>query len=353
MKLIKLTLLLFLLNFQLYAQNKTLYVGTYTVNTASEGIYSYNFNYKTGKLTDKTLAVKTTNPSFLALSKTNKYLYSVSESGDVGTVNSYSIQKNNTLNLINSISSNGGAPCHVSLNKSNSKLVVSNYVGGNIAISNVLKNGEIENASQIFNHNITTDKAHSHSAKFYKNNLFAADLGRDYLAHYSKNTEGNYSLKEEILMKDKAGPRHFEISKKGNYIYIINELNSTISVLKNKNGNYNNIQNISTLNSSFKEHNACADIHLSKNQKFIYATNRGENTIVVFKRAKDGLLTKIQSINVKGNWPRNFTLSPNGKFILIANQYSNNICVFKVNKKTGKLNFLKDYKLAAPVCLVF
>lgn len=341
-------------NISLVAQKNTLYVGTYTVNTESEGIYSFDFNTITGELTNKKLVVKTINPSFLTLSNNKKLLFTVSENGEKGILKSYSLNKKNTSKFINEVSSNGAGPCHVSLNKDNKKLVVSNYGGGTIAIYNVNNFGKIESASQIFNHNIHKDKAHSHSAKFLKNNLFVADLGRDFLAHYSLISEGKYSLKKEILMKKNAGPRHFEISKKGKFIYVINELNSTISVLKNINNNYSNIQNISTLETDYKGKNSCADIHLSKNEQFLYGSNRGENSIVVFKRTKEtGKLTKIQSVSVEGNWPRNFTLSPNGKFLLVANQYSNNISVFKVNSKTGELSFIKDYKQAAPVCLLF
>lgn len=347
-------LLLFFLfiNFTLSSQNATLYVGTYTVNTKSEGIYAFNFNCKTGELSDKKLVVETVNPSFLAMAK-NK-LFTVSENGENGVLKSYILSKNGTFNFINEVNSNGAGPCHVQLNKNTTKVVVSNYGGGTIAIYNVSRNGELSNAIQVFNHNISNDKAHAHSAKFFKNNLFAADLGRDYLAHYSLNSEGKYALKKEILMEQNAGPRHFEISKKGTFIYIINELNSTISVLKNNNNNYSNIQNISTLEANYKGKSYCADIHLSKNEKFLYGSNRGENSIVAFKRnKKTGKLTKIQSVSVEGDWPRNFALSSNGKFMLVANQHSNNISVFAVDKKNGKLKFIKDYKQAAPVCLVF
>ncbi|MDV7186587.1 lactonase family protein [Lutibacter sp. TH_r2] len=337
----------------LFAQNVELYVGTYTVNTGGEGIYRYYFNTKTGELHHKLLVTKVKNPSFITLSKNKKKLFTVSENGENGVVQSYSLNKGKSA-LISETKSNGAAPCHISLNKNNSTLVVSNYGGGTIALYKVSKTGKIATAFQVFNHNIKQDKAHAHSAKFFKNNLFTADLGRDFLAQYVVKPDDSYQLKDTILMKDKAGPRHFEISKKGKFIYVINELNSTISVLKNNNNNYTNIQNINTLNTTYTGKNSCADIHLSKNQQFLYGSNRGENSIVVFKRnKKNGKLTKIQSIGVEGNWPRNFTLSPNGKFLLVANQYSNNICVFKVHKKTGKLNFVEDYKQASPVCLIF
>lgn len=349
----KYSFILFLFSFHfLTAQNIPLYVGTYTGEN-SEGIYSFDFNTKTGDLSNKKLAIEAENPSFLTFSADKKFLYAVSEASQGSTVSAYTVNNNNTLNFLNKVSSNGNGPCHIQLNKENNKAVVSNYGGGTISIYNIQKNGSLSEAFQVINHNIDSVISHAHSAKFLKNNLFVADLGRDILAQYVEK-ENIYILKENYNMDAGAGPRHFEISKKGNFIYVINELNSTISVLKNDVNNYSNIQNISTLDSNYKGKNSCADIHLSKNEKFLYGSNRGENTIVVYERdKKSGLLNKIQNISVEGNWPRNFTLSPNGKFLLVANKISNNISVFKIAKKSGKLTFLNSVETGSPVCLLF
>jgi 6-phosphogluconolactonase len=156
------------------------------------------------------------------------------------------------------------------------------------------------------------------------------------------------------MMAPKAGPRHFEISKTGDYIYVINELNSTITALKKGADKYVEIQTISTLKDGFIGMNACADIHLSSDENYLYGSNRGENTIVVFKRnIENGLLEKIQTISVEGDWPRNFTLAPNGAFLLVANQRSKNISTYKVNQKTGTLTFVKSIDAPTPVCLLF
>lgn len=334
------------------AQNKPLYVGTYTGEN-SQGIYVYNFNTKTGELSNKKLAIKAVNPSFLTFSKNKKTLYAVSENNEKSSVSSYTVTNNGELTLINTVNSKGNGPCHVQLNKNGDKAVISNYGGGNFAVFNVHKNGSLQEASQVIDHTIETKKAHTHSAKYLGTNLFVADLGRNFLAHYVEK-QGNYALKEHYNMEAGAGPRHFEITKKGNYIYVINELNSTVSVLKKDDNSYTNIQNISTLSDDFIGDSFCADIHLSKNEKFVYGSNRGENSIVVFKRnKKDGTLKKIQNISVSGDWPRNFTLAPNGKFLLVANQRSNNISVFKVHKKSGKLSLLYSVEAPTPVCLLF
>ncbi|WP_111707098.1 lactonase family protein [Lutibacter citreus] len=334
------------------AQNTPLYVGTFTEEN-SEGIYSYNFNTKTGELTHKKLVASVENPSFITFSSNKKYLYTVSKDKKSQYAISYSVAKNGKLNFINKVNSNGTGPCHIQLNKSNNKLVVSNYGGGTISIYNVNNNGSIDKAFQVLDHNLPNDKSRAHSAQFFKNNLFIADLGRDFLAHYVENNN-NYTLNKNYKMKDGAGPRHFEISKKGKYIFVINELNSTISVLKKDKNNYKNIQDISTLKDDYTGKNSCADIHLSKNKQFLYGSNRGENSIVVFKiNKKNGLLQKVQSIDVEGDWPRNFTLSPNGKFLLVANKKSNNISVFNIDKNSGKLDFFKSFSAPSPVCLLF
>ncbi|SNR52374.1 lactonase family protein [Lutibacter flavus] len=349
----KYNLILFLFSFHfLTAQNIPLFVGTYTGEN-SEGIYSFDFNTQTGELTNKKLAVKTENPSFLTFSADKRILYAVSEASEGSSVSAFTVNKNKTLNFLNKVSSNGNGPCHVQLNKKGNLAVVSNYGGGTVSIYDINKNGSLNEAFQVINHNTETLKSHAHSAKFLKNNLFVADLGRGFLAQYvEKNNK--FVLKENFNMKPKAGPRHFEISKKGNFIYVINELNSTVTVLKKQHKNYSNIQNISTLSDDFTGESFCADIHLSKNEEFLYGSNRGENSIVVYKRdKKSGMLKKIQNISVNGNWPRNFTLSPNGKFLLVANQKSNNISIYKVAKKSGKLSFINSLETGTPVCLLF
>jgi len=350
-------LLLFMCGSFLTAQNIPLYVGTYT-NAESKGIYYYDFNTKTGKLTNKKLAVEGENLSFLSISSDRKHLYAVGETNNYdvnnsGIVNAYNVEKNGSLQFLNKVSSNGAHPCHVSLSSDNTKVVVSNYTGGTISIYNVEKNGVLQEAFQVIDNNTPGIKAHAHSAKFYNNELFIADLGRDFLSHYIEN--GNqYSLKENYMIAKKAGPRHFEISKNGGFIYVINELNSTVTTLKKGDDQYQEIQTISTLSKDFIEFNACADIHLSTDEKFLYGSNRGENTIVVYKRnIKNGMLDKIQSIAVEGDWPRNFTLTPNGQFLLVANQRSHNISVYRIQKETGKLTYMYSESTSSPVCLLF
>lgn len=346
-------LVLFILFSQfIFAQNIPLYVGTYT-NGESEGIYHYDFDTLTGKLTNKRLAVTAVNPSFITFSKNKKFIYTVSES-DIGSlVFSYSVNKNGTLDFLNKVSSNGKGPCHVQLNGDGNIMAVSNYGGGTFALYKIEKNGSILDAFQVFNHNVPGVKSHAHSAKFFRNDLFVADLGRNFLAQYTVKDDF-YSATKKYMMAKKAGPRHFVITKKGNFIYVINELNATITALKRNYDTYTEIQTIRTTRDDYKGMNSCADIHLSNDENYLYGSNRGENTIVVYKRNKGtGEIKKIQSIAVEGDWPRNFTLAPNGNFLLVANKKSNNISVYKVAKNSGELTYLYSEKTPAPVCLLF
>ena len=342
-------------SFFLNAQNIPLYVGTYT-GSDSEGIYYYDFNTETGKLTNKKLAVKTENPSFLSYSTNRKFLYAVGEVANFNTANSgfvsaFSVAKNGKLQFINTVSSNGAHPCHIEVNNKNA--AISNYSGGTVSIHKVKKNGKIKPAHQIIDHNTPNNKSHAHSTQFINNELFVADLGRNFLANYVKKNK-TYFLKENYSMTPKSGPRHFEISKDGTFIYIINEYSSAVTVLKKEGEKYIEIQDASTLAENFEGESFCADIHLSTNENYLYGSNRGENSIVVFKRdAITGTLQKIQNIDVKGDWPRNFTLSPNGKFLLVANQKSKNISVYKIAIETGKLTYLYSEQTPTPVCLLF
>lgn len=353
MKIKMLFLALSIVTLNSFTQNTPLYVGTYT-NGSSEGIYKLEFNLKTGELSNLQLAVATENPSFIAYSPNKKYLYAVSESLG-GSVSAYKIQENGLLKFINKVSSNGKGPCHIAINKTGTKAVVSNYGGGSASIYNIARDGKLNEASQIFNYNTAEKISHAHSAQFFKDELYIADLGMNAVYQY-KIKNNSYQLETPSIFKttENPGPRHFALTKNGQFIYIINEYGSSITSVKKTDTDFEQIDYDATLEASFKGKNSCADIHMSKNELFVYGSNRGDNSIAVFKRNKfDGTLEKIQTMPVHGDWPRNFTLDQSGKFLLVANQKSGNISVFSVDLPTGKLTFLHDIKVPTPVCLLF
>jgi 6-phosphogluconolactonase len=155
-------------------------------------------------------------------------------------------------------------------------------------------------------------------------------------------------------MAQGAGPRHFTFNAQGNVMYVINELNSTLSVLKKQtDGGFSEIESLSTLADGFSGDSYCADIHLSPDGRFLYGSNRGENTIVVFAVAQNGSLSLVGRSSVEGDWPRNFVIDPSGNFLLVANQKSDNITVFERDVEKGSLRFMHEISLSKPVCLEF
>lgn len=339
-------------------ETQILFIGTYT-DGSSEGIYSLQFNSETGALDSLELKAKLPNPSFLEISKDKNNLYAVQETADFdsigGGITSFSLH-NGELKFLNSKGSGGAHPCHVAISNKN-QIAVSNYSGGNLAIFDLVEDGSL-GERQLIEHNVDTLKiSHVHKSHFNRDGLFVADLGLDAIKRYNNQPqEGWVSAHQNTIEMGKgAGPRHFEFSNNGNFLYVINELNSTIIGLKKDDeGSYNKIETQSTLAKDFEGESFCADIHLSLDGKFLYGSNRGENTIVVFSvNEESGKLTAIGRTSVKGDWPRNFTISPDGNHLLVANQRSNNIAVYSRDTEKGVLEFLNEYEIGSPVCLAF
>jgi len=341
-------------------KNAILFVGTYTEN-GSEGIYSYSFDANTGELKNKKLAAPMGNPSFVKISPNRKYLYAVEETdaydGSSGVVVAFEILAD-SLKKINKDKTLGAHPCHIGITADGKFLTTSNYTGGSAAIFKLGEKGELKPNPQVIDHKVldSANTSHTHSAKFTKDGLFVADLGLDAVLRYTlKNNNWVPYQQPRLEMAPKAGPRHFTFGQDGKYLYVINELNSTITVLqRNADSSYAEVETLSTLAKDFKGDSYCADLHMSKDGKFLYGSNRGENTIVIFKVDQAyGKLSLVGREDVNGDWPRNFGIDPSGSFLLVANQRSNNITVYKRNLEDGTLNFLHEVELPSPVCLEF
>jgi len=370
MKYILLSIAIFIiLQMPVLAKKHILYVGTYTKGL-SEGIFVYSFNDHTGKLKDLKIPAVSNNPSFLTISKDKKHLYAVNELADSefdksASVSSFSILKKGELHLQNQVLTHGDHPCHVSLSPDGKRLIASNYTGGSISVFDVLADGTLSDMVQrILHEGHSTfpgrqNEPHAHSAKFDPAGklLYVADLGIDELKIYQLSPDKLFipGGPSSIKMTPGSGPRHFVFSADGNFIYVINELSSTITVLIKYGGVWKEIQTIKTIPNDFKGENWCADIHMSANGSFLYGSNRGNNSISVFSRDKvSGKMELIQTIPVNGNWPRNFTIDPSGRFLLSANERSNDITVFKIDELTGKLKYTGiKVPNQSPVCLQF
>lgn len=339
------------------------YVGAYT-SAGAEGIYLCSFSSETGEIKLEKSFSGIENPSFVKLSPNNNFLYAVSEAGDKGSfVYAYKVDDDKNLTLLNKQSSNGNGPCYVDVSGDGKFVAAATYGGGTTSLYPVMKNGALKKASTVMvneGSNVNEkrqNKPHAHSIKFspYNNLIFSADLGTDHLDIYElKKGKMKKSSPAFVKVPDGAGPRHFDFHPKKEQIYVINELNSSISVLQQVSGNWKVVQNISTLPTDFDGVSYCADIHISRDGKFLYGSNRGHNSIAVFKIDSGLKLNFIETVPVAGDWPRNFGLTPDGKWMLVANQKSNDITVFKINTETGMPKFTgKKLSLPSPVCIEF
>lgn len=345
-----------------------LYVGTFT-DGESEGIYLCNFEASTGKLSIEKVFKAIDNPNFLKISPDKKFLYAatrpsvkIEKSG--GYINAYSIKANGNLHFINKQVSHGNDPCYVDIAEGGNFVATAAYGGGSVSIYPVKKDGSISPASStVFYEGSGPNKArqsepHAHSIMFspFNDYIFSADLGTDQLNIFQlKNNELISGNPEFLKTEPGSGPRHFDFHPGGNFIYVINELNSTVTVFQKNGETWHKFQTIKTIPKNFDGRNFCADIHVSENGKFLYGSNRGHNSISVFKIDQaTNRLELITNVPTEGDWPRNFTLSKDGKYMLVANQNSNNITVFRINNENGIPVFTgNETNVPAPVCLEF
>lgn len=353
-----------------FAQNYQLFVGTYT-GKGSKGIYWLDFNSQTGVSTLISSTDTASNPSFICVSPSGKNLYAVSEDGNKehGHISAYTInQKTKTLDFINKVPSNGDHPCFVAINKKANWLVAANYSSGSLASFSVNPNGSINESTQKIVHTGSGPNKqrqaspHVHATFFGPNytSVWAPDLGSDKIAVYDFNDKAAAPLSStavhEIISSPGSGPRHLTFSPNKLFVYVIEELTGTISAYKVKGTKTILVQNIKTHPENVKSTFGSADIHITPNGKFLYASNRGEeNNLAIFSiNPSTGKLTNIGYQSVSGVGPRNFTIDPTGQYVLVANQITSNIVTFYINQATGLLKELPtQINIPNPVCLVF
>jgi len=350
-----------------YESTIPFYVGTYTPNApydkgGSKGIYKYEINGE-GKMSQVSLASTSDNPSYLTKSKDGKHLLAVNEINTVdskGTVESYKITRDTLIRL--STSSSGGAhPCHVSINDED-QVVVSNYTGGNLGLLALQEDGKLSKLLDVQQHEGkgTTDRQegpHAHSAWFHPDGkgVIAADLGTNEL-WFSDVKKGKLVPQKiaKLAMAPGAGPRHLTFSPNKKFLFVLNELNNTVGTYKiGPIGQLTDLGVTPMLPESFDDFSKAADIHTSPDGKFLYASNRGHNSIVIYKIDKEGGLSLVGHESVRGDSPRNFQLSKNGKWLIVANQKTNNLVSYKVNKQNGTLTYMSETFAPTPVCILF
>jgi 6-phosphogluconolactonase len=367
-----LTLLALLVSFVCHAQKAKLIIGTYT-GGKSEGIYIYDFNTSTGD--NKFISsIKSSNPSFLAVSPDKKYLYAVNEDADSlnngGMVSAFKFDKKKKhLSFINQQPSGGNHPCYVSVDKTGKWAIAANYTGGSFSILKVNEDGSVSAPKNTIQHKGESinkerqEKAHVHQTLLSNDNknILVADLGMDKVMVYIFNAVyGTATVRPgaAITVSAGSGPRHLAFHPSNKYVYLTEELTGTVAAF-----NYDSItgklklfQTISAVPEDYKGSLGGADIHVSADGKFVYASNRGElNDIVIYSiDAATGVLSVVRHQSTLGIKPRNFNFDPSGNFLLVANQDSDNIIIFSVNHETGLLTDTgKKITVPNPVCLVW
>lgn len=346
------------------AQNAKLIVGTYTNSCDSKGIYVFDFNTNDAQLKLLSASDPAVNPSYAALSPDGQFLYCVNENGKDSKVSAFYFNKGKNIDFLGSQDAGGADPCYILNDDKN--VIVANYSGGSISVFGKNRYGALNEAKQVVKlegkgpNAQRQESAHLHMVQFSpdKKYVLANDLGSDKMYVYNYNPESEAAvleLKNTISIKAGSGPRHLTFSKDGKFVYLLQELDGTLTVYAYEDGNLKKIEENSVVADDFKGDTSAADIHISPDGKFLYATNRGDaNDISVFSIKKDGTLDFVQRLKTMGQGPRNFAIDPTGKYLLVGHQYANNIIIFDIDKVTGKLTFSgKMIPLCAPVCLLF
>ena len=354
-------------------QSFLVFIGTYT-GAKSEGIYVAHFNAATGRLGAPELAAKTINPSFLALHPNRRFLYAVGEGGGTGVnrrgaVSAFSIDEaGGKLTFLNEQSSGGGGPCHLSVDQTGKWLLTANYGSGSVAVLPIEADGRLGAPSATVQHQGSSvdpqrqTGPHAHFITTAPDNrvVLACDLGLDKVLLYRLDAEkGSLSPNDPpwATVKPGAGPRHIAFHPNGRLLFVINEMGGSFNLFAYdpKHGALQGLQALSTLPEGFTANNTAAEVRVHPSGKFVYASNRGHNSIAVFSvDVSKGKMALVEIQPTRGKTPRCFTLDPSGRWLLAENQDSDNIVVFRVDENTGRLTPTGDeVKAGSPVCLVF
>ncbi|MFC5648895.1 lactonase family protein [Paenibacillus solisilvae] len=341
------------------------YIGSYA-RKEEEGIYSARFDEETGQMDLEEGTIGIENPSFLTLDREGTTLLAVSEVGgsEHGSVISYSRNpERGRLEAVTELSTLGGSPCHLIVDQQQRFVITTNYMGGNVCS---FKLGEDSVLAGLADHVTHTGRgprddrqeaAHPHSAIVDRANRFVlvADLGTDKLVHYRLEGEtGRLIAHHETKTAPGAGPRHFAFHPDKELLYVVNELDCTVSVYNydSESSGLTLLQVISTLPESYTGESTCADIHLTSDGRYLYASNRGHDSLAVYQVLQDGQLAVVEYASSGGRTPRNFAITADNRYVLIANQDSNNIVSCRIDPESGRLQATgHEIQVKAPVCI--
>ncbi len=354
------------------------YIGTFThtgngPQEREEGIFWFHFDPDTGKLSREGSA-KAVDPAFITLSADERFLYSVNENNHFqgepgGGVSAFAVDpRSGQLTFLNSQRSFGDGPCFVSLDRTEKWLLVSNYHGGSIAVYPVAADGKLGSKSDFIQHHghgpnaQRQEKAHAHSIQMDPTNRIAlvADLGLDQVKLYRLDLNQGKLMPhpgESITVHPGAGPRHLDFHPNGQWMYLLDELDSTLLVFHYASADetFTLRQTVSILPEGYSGEKWAADIHVHPGGQFVYASNRGDDSLAAFKiDPADGKVTLIGNVYSGGGMPRNFGIDPSGRWLIAANQKGNNLVVFAIDTASGKLAPTGETaEVMAPVCVKF
>lgn len=348
------------------------YIGTYSQRD-SRGIYIAEFDPAGGALTLTGETAELTNPSFLALHPSGRWLYSVSEIGNFngtrgGAVAALAVGAGGALTLLGQQPTHGGAPCHLTVDPTGAVLLTANYSGGNVAVHPIGDDGSLAAPSCVVQHEGKSvnpqrqEGPHAHSINLDVTGrlAFVCDLGLDQVLLYDLDPAAGTLTPHEpphAVTHAGAGPRHFALHPSGRFAYVINELDSTMTAFAYDAaaGSLSEIHHLSTLPDDYDGRSHCADVHVHPNGRFVYGSNRGHDSLAIYSVDQaTGRLTTAGWESTGGRTPRNFALTPDGAWCIAANQEGDNLVVFAVDPATGALSRTgPEVPVPAPVCVLF
>jgi len=351
-----------------FAESIPVYFGTYT-GQSSKGIYRSTLDLETGRLAEPALVAEVASPSFLEIHPGGRYLYAVSETGGGGVVTAFAIDAaSGGLARLNQQPSGGNGPCHISIDRTGRVALVANYGSGSAAVLPIQADGRLGAPTGVAQHEGSSvnpkrqREPHAHSFNVSPDNRFGyvADLGIDKIMIYRLDAEkGTLAANDPPFARTKpgAGPRHFAFHPNGRFAYVINELDCTVCALAYDpaSGALKEIQSAPTLPEGFAAGNTCAEVRVHPGGKFVYGSNRGHNSIAVYRvDPQKGTLTFVEHETAGIKTPRNFNIDPTGRFCLVASQDADSVAVFRIDPETGALEPTGNaITVGKPVCIRF
>jgi 6-phosphogluconolactonase len=354
------------------------YIGTYTrresfVDGKAEGIYVYRMDPRTGALTHAATVPGTVNPSFLVVSAGKDYLYAVNEltaeRGAHGTVTAFAIDPvTKSLTYLNKQSTHGFAPCYLSIDDTGQFVLVANYESGSLCVLPIEADGRLGEATDVVQHHGSGPNAERQEGPHAhmiipgpdRRTIYAVDLGIDKLLAYDLDLRHGKLLAIGSAVTQLApgtGPRHLAFHPNRQFAYVISELQSTVIVLRlgDRRGTLEELQTISTLPAGFAEENSGAEIEAAPSGRFVYASNRGHDSIAIFGvDPATGTLSLVGHVSTRGVGPRYFAIDPSETFLLVANQDSDTIVTYRIDQETGQLAWAgHTANVPTPVCIRF